>query len=322
LKARAAALAVVCILALPVMAEAGEQQDAPSRGARGDAYPPQNCYGESAPRLIFGETLVGLTNPIGFENQLRLAGCWPLFASPGMFFAFTNLESGVFHYVSPAYTHQGAYLSLTPLSFLNFRLEAAGVHVWPVEALPGAGHFSRTGYRDSFYTPDGIDNRIDTDMTDAGGSNIVFATTLQASLTLAHLARGKLEMLLLNTLGVEYWSVGNDPYYYNIRKDVTLARSDVILTDFGLAAIGVPLAKALSLRMGAFDSLIYIPGGHLVGNNQVGAMVSIFMERLRKRVRGLQPFLQIAGYTNQAARRLGLGLNVVIGIDLSVMLFP
>jgi hypothetical protein len=283
------------------------------------AEPPKNCYGDAAAKWVVGDTFVGLTNPVGFENQLRISRCWPLIEKGGILFAYTNLESGFFHYISVPYTHQGLFASLTPLSFVNFRLEAAGVYLWPVPALAGVGYFGRRGYRDDFPS-DGMAHDIDVNLGDAGGVNITLTTTLQGAVTLKQMSRGKLELLAVDALGVEYWSMGDDPYYYNQRKDVILARSDWIVTNFAVLMLGIPVKRGASLRLGVLDSLLYVPSGGVVGSNQVGAMISFYFEKTGKRVRGLQPFLQAAYYTNHSSRALTFALDFLVGVDLAVVL--
>lgn len=292
----------------------------PARAGRdtsGEA--PQNCYGEAEAAWVYGDTFVALTNPLGFENQIRLGRCWPLGGGPGILFAYANIETGIFHNISVPYSQQGLYASLTPLSFLNFRIETAGVALWPVPGMAGIGHFSRSGYGDRFPS-DGLTHDIDVAVAGAGGFNITLGMTLQLALTLKELSRGKLELLAFNTLGAECWSLGHDSYYYNQRKDVILARDDWALTNFGVLMVGIPIKADVSLRAGVFDNLLYVPAGGVVGNNQVGAMMTFYLEKIGDRVRGLQPFLQVACYTNHSSRRLTFPMDFVVGIDFAVML--
>jgi hypothetical protein len=260
---------------------------------------------------------VALSNPIGAESQLQASRCWPLVTDRGSLFDLSNVESGAFLFLSPSYAHQGLFASIAPLSILIFRLEVAGVYVWPLP-LPGGSYFVLDGDDDAFAS-DGISHEVDARPDDAGGLNATFTTTLQAAVTLAELAAGRLELLASDSIGLEYWWMGSGAHYYNIRKDAILARSDLVLTNSGALLLSIPLRRGLSMRVGAVDMLLYGVGAGRVDSNQVGGVVTIFIERTRN-VRGLQPFVQLLGYTNHESRRLTFPLDVMIGVDLAAVL--
>jgi hypothetical protein len=276
-----------------------------------------NCYGEHRAAWALHELFVALTNPVGAESQLQVSRCWPLVTDGGPLFDLTNVETGAFLYLSPSYTHQGLFASVAPLSILVFRLEVAGIYVWPLP-LPGGSYFALDGYDESFAS-DGISHDVDAAPGDAGGLNIAFSTTVQASVTLAELGAGRLELLVSDSLGLEYWLMGSGGYYYNLRKDAILARSDLVLTNCGALLLSIPLRSGLGMRIGAVDMLLYGVGSQRVETNQVGGIVAIYIERSRD-VRGIQPFVQVLGYTNQESRRLTFPLDVMIGIDLAAVL--
>ena len=98
-----------------------------------------------------------------------------------------------------------------------------------------------------------------------------------------------------------------------------LARSDLVLTNSGAILLSIPLRSGLALRLGAVDMLVYGVGSERVETNQVGGIVTVFIERVGA-VRGIQPFVQVLGYTNHESRRLTFPLDVMLGVDLAAVL--
>jgi hypothetical protein len=105
---------------------------------------PRPCLDEPGAKLILDETLVGVINPLGVENQLKVSYCRPLFERPGLLFDYTSIEAGLYNYTSPIYVQQGAFVQATPLSPLVVRAEAAGVQYWPLP-IDGAGYYAVSG---------------------------------------------------------------------------------------------------------------------------------------------------------------------------------
>jgi hypothetical protein len=306
----------LCLRPAPCRAQSQEPHDGQPAETPAPRETGVNCYGEPRAAWVVREFFVGLTNPLGAENQLQASRCWPLVTDRGALFDLTNVETGAMLYLSPSYMHQGLFASIAPLSVLIFRLEVAGIYVWPLP-LAGASYFTLDGY-DASFVSDGITHEVDAPPDDAGGLNVSFLTTVQAAVTLTTLRAGRLELMVTDTLGLEYWLMGRGDYYYNIRKDAILARSDLVLTNSGAVILSIPLRPGLAMRVGATDMLLYGIGSGRVDSNQVGGVVTFFIERAGD-VRGIQPFIQVLGYTNHESRRLTLPLDVMIGVDLAAL---
>ncbi len=310
-------MAVWFLVLLPVAAAHAAPAETPA------VEPPaKHCYGDSETKWIFGESFAGLTNALGFENQARVARCWPLIKKRGLLYDYTNIEVGLVHYLSLPYSQQGGFVSIAPLSILSFKLEVTGYYIWPITALDGASHYPRTGYDDRFDS-DGVSHGLDTDTaTSAGGMSVTFTTNLMASVELSRWKTGPLELLIINSFAVEYWLLGKAPYYYNVKKDVILARSDLLMTNTALVLLSIPLSGNRSFRLGAMDMLAYLPRDKSLGYHQLGGLFALNFDTVGRRVRALQPFLYISAYTHHAHRRLSFPLNLLAGVELVVVLSP
>lgn len=277
-----------------------------------------HCYGEDRNVWVFREMLGLMSNSSGIENRMHAGACTPLIMRPGMLFDMTNMEAGVFNLLSPSYIHQGFYASIVPLSFLVLEVKMSGAYVWTT-GLSGTGHNSRVSYAHSFPS-NGFSHEIEGDPTTTTGFRAAWYATFRASYAIAHIRHGDIEIIGLDSLGGEYWLMGNDPYYYNLRTETIMARSDFVLSNDFALLVSIPITENISMMTGVLDSLIYLPRANRVDHNMVAGIVSVTLAQLGQRVRGLRAFIIAGGYTNHESRELTFGANFGGGVELSVVL--
>ncbi len=71
---------------------------------------------------------------------------------------------------------------------------------------------------------------------------------------------GPLELVFLNETAVELWSIRSETgFYYNLRADLVLAETDVVVTNDALLPAGIPLREGVRLRIGVADELQHVP---------------------------------------------------------------
>jgi hypothetical protein len=262
---------------------------------------PHHCLDEAGAKLIVDETLVGVVNPYGAENQLKLSACWPLIERPGLWFDYTNVEIGFYNYASPIYVQQGAFVAVTPLSAIVLRAEAAAVQYWPLP-LDGAGYFALDSYRADYR-----DSALPAARADAAaGVQAGASATLQGEIPLAP----RVVLAATDTVNPEYWAIGNAAFWLNERRDAILARHDWLVKNTAVLVVGVKCACAI-LRAGAFDDLTVVPRAGYAGN-AVGGVVMIDLRHVTPSLHELSAFARVGGYTEHAFRR---GATAFFGVS-------
>jgi hypothetical protein len=257
---------------------------------------PEQCLGAGQRQWIIDNTLVGVVNPEGFENQLRLALCLPLLRRPGLLYDYSQVEFGLTNYLGPVYDQIGLYASVDPLSFLQLRADVQGVVYWPFHFTDGAGYFGEHGYTRAYADPALPERNAEA----ALGLVVTLTLVLRGSVEL----HPRLGLLLTNSLAGEYWQLGHAPYYVNLRRDVVLARNDWLLKNTALVAFEVHARKGpgvrVDVRLGVTDDLTEVPAsGQLV--NIVGGWLSVLVRRAG-RLRDIEPFVRVGGYTHHPFR--------------------
>lgn len=266
---------------------------------------PRQCLGRGDERWLVDQTLLLLAGPEAFENQLRGNACLPILTDhEGILFDYAAFETGFFDYLSPVYTHLGTYASVTPLSFLQFRADVAGIVVWPLP-LDGAGYFEFPGYtgRTSDVTMPAADGRS------ALGLNVTLTMTLQAAVPLG----SRVELQLNNSFGPDYFYLGDKPHYFNPRRDVVLKRSDYLVKNTALLALEIRATPEVAVRLGAVDDLTWVPGSEQELINQVFGYASVQIRR-DKDLRDIEPFAKLGAYTSHGWRT---GFCAQVGLSLA-----
>jgi hypothetical protein len=262
---------------------------------------PHHCLGEPGKRLILDETLVGVVNPLGVENQLKASACWPLVERPGLLFDYTNVELGLYDNLSPIYVQQGAFVSVTPLSPLVVRVEAAGVQYWPLP-LSGAGYFGVADYRADYREAALPASRARA----ATGAELGASATLQGAIEVSR----RVSIVVTSAFAAEYWVLGSAAFYVNMRRDAILARADLLAKNTALALVQITRGKAI-MRAGIVDDLTAVPAAGYVAN-VVGGTAMIDFRHLRPALHELSAFVRVGAYTSHAFRT---GVNVFFGVS-------
>jgi len=262
---------------------------------------PHHCLDEPGKKLILDENLIGVANPDGAENQLKLSMCWPLVEQPGLLFDYTNVEAGLYNYLSPIYVQQGAFVAATPLSVIQLRLEAAVVQYWTLP-LDGAGYYSVDSY-----AADYRDSALPASRASAAtGAEAGASVTLQGQIELG----SRTSLAATATLNPEYWSIGSGAFWVNQRRDVILARSDWLLKSTSSILLVLERGRATA-RVGAFDDLTLVPRADYVANI-VGGVAMVDFRHATASLHELSAFVRIGGYTQHAFRE---GVTALFGVS-------
>lgn len=280
----ALAPALACLLA----AAGGTAQDAPA-----DPQPERvghHCLDEERTKWVLHHLLVAQVNPAGAESSARLGLCTPLITRPGVLFAYTSLEVGVLKYLSPAYGQLGGYVQVTPLSLLQLRAELSGLTYWPFP-FDRAGYFDLAGYGADF-TADALPR---AQAGSATGWNLNLIGVLRLRIPLSP----RLAAVVLSMWTAEHWVVGDADFYFNLRRELPLARRDWIVTNESVAAAELSVDASWRLRLGLFESWKHVPASDY-GANLLGLFLGAHWPRptgLLEGMRDLQPFLRVGIYT-------------------------
>jgi hypothetical protein len=283
LLALAATLAAALTLAAPAAAQTPRVLQVAPTG--------KHCLDESRTKVILSQTLGGQLNPLGGEHQLALSMCTPLIRTPGILYDYTNIEGGLVNYLSPTYVHQGGFLSITPLSVLQLRAEFTGIYIWTLP-LNGAGYFPFSSYDGDFTD----ELRPPEKAATASGSAFSFTATLRGQIGI----RPGLDLLLANTLLAEYFSIGTEAYYHNLRRDILAARSDWILKNTTAVLAEYKLTDNLALRGGFANDVTVVPESGYV-TNITGLLATFLVRRIGGTIRNFQPFVRVGVYTHHGS---------------------
>lgn len=309
-------LAAALLLGLASPSTARAETAAP---AEAEAAAPVSaaCDGAGRPGWMLRETILGISNPLGAVAETRVGYCAPLVRGEGVLARLSSIEAGFFNFLTPSFSRQGGYLRLVPISVLVLHVGLAGVWYWPLPGFRAAAYFDAPGY-DFVWPSDGITNEVTVDKEHGGGLNVTVAATLRASLPIGRLPAGDVELIVLDNLALDYWLFPGHDHYYNQRADAVLASSDAMLSNTAVLLVGLPLSQAVGLRIGATDSLGYLPLPGRLATHQVGglAMVPIVMDD--PRIAELVPFFRVTTYTEHMTRDLSFNWNFLIGVDLSL----
>lgn len=276
---------------LPAAAAPPGPEADPESGEARPAPAGKHCLDEARVKIAVDQTLGGSLNPSGVEQELALRLCAPLIRAPGVLFDLTSVEVGLLNILSPTYVHQGVFAAVTPLSPLVLRAELTGVYVWTLP-LNGAGYFRYPGYdadaRDELKTEDLAEQ--------AAGYNLGLSATLRARIGPDRGAG----LIVLDSFLAEHWSLGDGPYYANLRRDVLMAASDWVLKNTGVVLGDIPLSADVTLRAGAVNATTVVPASRLTTNALTG-MVALPIRRLSHLLWELQPFVLAGAYTHHAS---------------------
>ncbi|MGC4118123.1 MAG: hypothetical protein QM765_26950 [Myxococcales bacterium] len=259
------------------------------------------CLGQGQRKVLLDEALLVLTEPLGVENQLAVYDCTPLVREPGVLYKLTSIELGLSSYLAPAYANLGAFLRVTPLSFLRLKAEAMAVGYWPFP-LDAAGYFPVSGDSARFSGKDLPASRAGS----AGGIEASLEATLRLELALADWAG----VALQDVFATEYWHLGGAPFYFNMRRDVVLASSDVLVKNTGVLLAYFKLTPSATLRVGPIDDVTVVPRSGYRAHS-LGAVALLELKRVLWGG-NLTPFVRLDGYLEHRFRS---GVNLFFGLS-------
>jgi hypothetical protein len=266
----------------------------------------RHCLEGPDARWVGSHLVVGRFNPLGILNSFRLGLCLPLIKKPGLLFRYTHLQFGAVNNLTPAYTNLGGYLQISPLSFLKLRAELTGLVMWPFPRVRAAYH----GVDSYDASLEEADYPAD-DGESASGWNANLIATLQL-----RVPRRGISLILVDMFSIEYWRVGDEPYYVNLRHDLIAAKSDWILSNEVFLVLQIPWSPTGGVRAGIYDSINHLPAsGHL--SNHLGVVVMLYFLGPGDTVGKLEPFVRFGYYLGHPLREGGITgfAGVSLGYD-------
>lgn len=254
--------------------------------------PPQHCTGERSSRWVLHQHLFFQVGPTGLESSLRAGLCFPLVDDPGLLWNSTHVEVGVANLLSPAYVALGPYVEVIPIAPIVLRIEAMPTVYFPFP-FDRAGYFGLTSYNDDF--------RPDALTSDLAESAFGWNVNGIAMLRLRFPSEGLFRVLLLDIFNVEFWSIGSEPFFYLLRRELVLAESDWELTNDAALALEIAIEDELLLRFGVYDSIKWVFASDYVVHH-VGAIATMAIQNVSGGVFEIQPLIRFGFYTHHAFR--------------------
>ncbi|MCA9521130.1 MAG: hypothetical protein KC609_09160 [Myxococcales bacterium] len=253
----------------------------------------RNCLGKPYNKLYLTQVLAGLANPSALIHILELSYCMPLFRFGGPLFDLSNIEVGAVNYLSPSFSHYGAFFSIAPASFFVLRAEVTFFHQFSFP-IDGKGYYPLTSYDDDF--------RDETLKKDKGKSASGVNARLRATLRLKFPITSKLAVALVDNLYVDYWWVDRNSYYKNLRWDLVMQRSDVVIVNDVNLLLEIAFHPNMTIYLGAYNETAHVPRDPYTSNIAAGVFMYQF-KRLGKVVRNLTLIARGGAFTNHANRK-------------------
>ncbi len=252
----------------------------------------RHCAGRGRSQWVVTQLLAAQHNPDGALNHLRVGACFPLIRTPGVLYDYTNIEFGLINDLSPSFVQVGGYLQVTPLSFLQLRVDSSGVVYWPLPT-------SRTGYN----PVDGYGSRYDPAVfpkgtgTVATGWNFNFVANFRAKIPFNEVWA----LLVVNIFHLGYWDVGDANYYVNLRWDLILQNQDWMFNNEAMLGVESRFNRDFGMRYGFFDSFRHVPESGYDGH-QVGIFAMGWWPNPSDAVWDLTPFVRAGMYIDHGFR--------------------
>jgi hypothetical protein len=294
--ARRSAFALGVVLALSLFVVRSE--------ARASA---SSCLGQSEPTAVMQHGLGSKAPPGTLAYRFRFGGCAPLTEASGLLFDLTSIQAGLQVDLTPVYVLPGGYLTFTPLSFVQLHLEAAPWFWWPI-GLDGVGYFPVDGYSAD----------VDPDLLPSDEAEPVVGLYARGALTLrAALPLGPLRLLVNDDVAVEWFAVGAGAYYYNPRREMVAARSDLFITNEGWLLLEFSPHPNVAVRLGATDWTMFNPASGGL-NNELQGVLWVKLARLGPSLRDAGIVLRLGGRTNHVDVPPGFVAKLGIGFDVDL----
>lgn len=252
----------------------------------------RHCLNSGGAKWVVRQLAAAQWQPAGAENSFRVGLCLPFITEPHALFDHTSVEFGVTNYLSPAYALYGGYVQITPISILQFGAEYNAVVYFPF-VTDRAGYFRLDGYDSDFRLLALPSDNAET----AQGSNLNLTVALRARVPLSE----SVGVVLLSMLSFEYWDIGDQAFYLNLRRELPVAQSDWFLSNELIVAAELIVTEHFRLRVGAYDAVRYVFESSYLAN-QAGLLVMGYWPTPGGVVRELSPFLRAGIYTHHAFR--------------------
>lgn len=253
----------------------------------------RNCLGKPYDKLYLTQVLAGLTNPSSLIHILELSYCMPLFRFGGALFDLSNIEVGALNYLSPAFSHYGGFISIAPASFFVLRGEVSFFHQWSFP-IDGKGYYPVKDYNSDF--------REETLKKSKGKSASGVNARLRATLRMKFPLSSKLALALIDNLYIDYWWVDRNSYYKNLRWDLIMRRSDVVIVNDAQLLLEIDFHSNMTIYLGVYNETAHVPKDPYTANVAAGVFMYQF-KRLGKLVRNLTLIVRGGAYTNHAIRQ-------------------
>lgn len=222
------------------------------------------CRGDGTSITSGRHALAVRTNPVGLELAGRVGHCMPLLKDPSPLLKLSAVHMGAMYRLSPAYLEVGGFVEVAPVSVLVIGAEVAGLGYWPL-GREGAAYYGFDQRRDD------VDQK---DLpADAGESALGFTGNLNGTLRFA-LPLGGVEVFALDRFAAEYYSLGTEPYYLNLRFDVHVPKNGIVYTNLALLGAKFELTEDKALRVAA-NSAWLTQAKDGAQQHEVGLLVSM-----------------------------------------------
>jgi hypothetical protein len=236
---------------------------------------------------------------------LRVGGCVPLSKKRGLLFDRSFFEAGYQQHLTPIYLMPGGYVVVAPLSFLVFNFELAGVFYWPL-GLAAAGYYPLDTYA-SDYSQAALPGE---EGAGALGWYLRGGMTLQLAANV-----GALRIIVVNSLQLEHWVIGNAAHYFHNRNDLPAANPEGFIDNNAIVMVEMKLNPNTQLRLGINDQLT-MNFGDQTKSNVVAGIAMLNFSRLGRRIVNFSPILRLGGRTHHPVRQGHI--NFILALSFSV----
>ena len=267
----------------------------------------QNCLGDPRPKLIMSNLFGIKYGDWGLENQTRIGLCTPLIKNAGILFDLSFVETGFVMHLTPIYVMPGAYLTIAPLSILQFQVEAAPIFYWPI-GVSAAGYYPIPSIT-SDYSKASLPAE---DGQTAMGGYVRFGPNIQLAAPL-----GPFRLIILDTMRFEYFSIGDAPFYFHNRNDLPAAKQQWFFENMAIVLVEIPLSRVTSLMVGANDQLTRTIGAKAV-SNAVRGTAMLRIDKPWAAVREFTTILALGGRTHHPVRKGDFNFILAISFQLDL----
>ena len=271
----------------------------------------KNCLGQAKPAPVLNSLFGIKYGAWGLEHRLRIGYCAPLVKKSGLLFDYSFIQAGYQQHLTPIYLMPGGYLQVAPLSFLIFNFEAAPVLYWPI-GLGAAGYYPIDSYESDF----SASALPGEDGATALGWYVRGGVTLQLAAPL-----GPVRLIILNSLNVERWVIGDAAHYFHNKHDLPAANPESFIDNNAIVMAEFKVHRNAQLRLGINDQLTQTFGGEGV-SNVVAGVAMLNLSKLGPRIVNFMPILRLGGRTHHPVRQGDFNFILALSFDVNLSKLP